>query len=89
MACFSGSVAREPLQAAAAERGEADARLGQRELGVVGGDREIARRHDLDAAAEREPVHRGDHGLGQIEAVRDAAEAGRRMIVRIACRRAT
>ena len=81
---FQRQVAREPLQAAAAERREADARLGQRELRMVGRDREIARRDDLDAAAEREPVHRGDHGLREIEAVRDAAEPGRRMIVRIA-----
>ena len=81
---FQRQIAREPLQPAAAERREPDTWLGQRELRVVGRDREIACSDNLDAAAEREAVHGGDHGLRQIEAVRDAAEAGRRMIVLVA-----
>jgi hypothetical protein len=86
IASFNGTW-REALQAAAAERGEPDQRLGQAELGVIGSDGEVAGEHDLDPAAQRQPVHRGDHRLKEIEAPRDPGEAARRMIV-VAARRA-
>ena len=67
---LQGHGAGESLQPATAQRGEADARFGQRELGVVGGNRHVAGGDDLRASTERESVHRGDDGLHQVEAVR-------------------
>ena len=42
---------------------EAELRLGQPEARVVRCDHEVAREHELEAAAEREPLHRGDDRL--------------------------
>ena len=68
---------RQPVHAAG--RGhEPDARLGQAQRGVLGGDDDVARERDLEPAAEREAVHRGDDRLHQIEARGEAAEAGLR-----------
>ena len=50
---------RQPL--GAAESGHAaDPRLGQPELAAVGGDDQVAGEHQLEAAAEGEPVDCGD-----------------------------
>ena len=66
--------AAEALHAAGAG-GQADARLGQGELGLVGGDDDVAGQRDLEAAAHGDAVHRGDHRLVEVEAVGEAAEA--------------
>ena len=66
--------ARQPLHAARTRR-EADARLGQREPGLVGGDDEVAGERDLEAAAHGDAVDGGDHGLVEVVAVGEAAEA--------------
>ena len=52
--------ARQPLRAAAAGD-DAEQDLGLAELGVVGGDAEVARERELAPAAERVAVDRGDH----------------------------
>ena len=74
MATLSGNVPRQPVHAAG-RRHQPDARLGQAERGVLGGDDDVARERDLEPAAEREAVHRGDDRLPEIEARREAAEA--------------
>ena len=70
-------MARQAVHAAG-ERRQADARLRQAEAGVVGGDDQVARQSDLEAAAQREAIDRGDHRLEEIEARGDAAEAALR-----------
>ncbi len=67
MAILSGTQPRQALHAAG-QRRQADARLGQAEARVLGGDDDVARQRDLEAAAEREAVDRGDHRLEQVEA---------------------
>jgi len=74
---LEGDVAGQPVHAARRSH-QADARLGQAERGVIGGDDDVARERDLEAATEREAVHRGDDRLPEIEARGDTAEAGRR-----------
>ena len=54
--------APEPLRAAGA-RDDAERRLGQPELHVRRGDAQIADERELETAAERDAVERGDHGL--------------------------
>src|SRR2546428_4400540 len=68
--------ARQPMHAAL-ERHAADARLRQSELGVLGRDDDVAGQRQLEAAAQREAVHRRDERLGQIMAKRQSAEAAR------------
>ena len=60
--------------------GEPDARLGQREGRLVRGDDQVASERDLESAAHRNAVHRGDHRLGEVVAVGETAEALRRML---------
>ena len=73
--------AREALQRAAPQRGQAHPRLRKPELRVVGGDREVAGGDDLDAPAQAMAVHRGDHRLEEVEALGDAGEAAIRILV--------
>src|ERR1700751_5132832 len=47
------------------------------EGGVVGGDDEVAREHDLEAAGQSGPVDRGDDRLGEIS-LGDPAEPAAR-----------
>jgi hypothetical protein len=64
---LAGDVGRERVRGAertAVEREQAALHLGQREAGAARGDDEIAREHDLEAAAEGEPLERGDQRLG-------------------------
>ncbi len=49
--------------------------FGQREGGVFGGDDDVGRDHDLEAAAEGEAVDRGDHRLVEAGQFLQAAEA--------------
>ena len=78
---FHRQLAGEALQRAATERREPHARLGKPELGVLRGDREIAGGEDFHAAAQAQPVDRGDHRLPQVESMRDAGKARRRLFV--------
>jgi hypothetical protein len=60
-------------------RRESNARLGQREHRRVRRHDDVAGERDLEAASHRDAVDGGDHGLVEIEAARQAAEAaGRR-----------
>src|SRR6185312_17312147 len=59
---------------AARESGEADARLGQGEGRVFGGDNEIARERDLEATAHRNAVDGCDDRLVAVEARGEAGE---------------
>ena len=57
---------------------EADAHLGQAELGSLGGDHEVAGRHEAHAARERGAVHARDQRLRiRVHAVRAASRSGR------------
>jgi hypothetical protein len=64
---LQGHVASEPLQPAAARARQADAWLGQSELGMIGGDGKVAGGHDLRAAAEGQAVNPRDDGLQKVE----------------------
>jgi hypothetical protein len=70
-------LARKPLHAPR-ERRQSHARLGQREQRVLGRDHDVAGEHDLETAAHRQPVDRGDHRLRVVEARREATETGGR-----------
>src|SRR5258706_1805672 len=60
-------LARQPMQSAG-QRGEADARLGQREYRILRGDDEVAGQRDLKTAAHRDTVDGGDDRLVAVEA---------------------
>ena len=64
---------RQPVDAAGAGE-QADARLRQPEAGMVGGDDDVARERQLEAAADGDAVDRGDHRLRAVEVARDAPE---------------
>ena len=66
-------LARQPVDAAGAGE-QADARLGQPEAGVVGGDDDVARERHLQSAADGDAVDRRDHRLRALEVARDAPE---------------
>ena len=55
-----------------------DARFGQGEDGVLGGDDEVAGERDLEAATHGNAIHRGDHRLVEVMALGQAGEAGGR-----------
>ena len=61
-------LAEDARQVGAAEAGveRADARAGLAEARVVGGDRQVAQHVQHVAAADRDAVHGGDHGLGNV-----------------------
>ena len=59
---------REPLRAAT-QRYRANARLAHRERGFGIGDDNVARKRNLEAAAHRESVHRGDQRLRSARAL--------------------
>ena len=60
-------LARQPVQATG-QRRQADARLGQREGRVLGGNDEVAGQRDLEAAAHGDAVDGGDDRLVAVEA---------------------
>ena len=73
-----GHRARQPAPQAddAAAAGEdAQLGLGQEHLDVLGGHDQVAGERDLEAAADRGPVERGDHRLVEIEDLGQAGEA--------------
>jgi len=67
---------RDPLRQAnqaPGDRHQAPFRLGDPELGGLGGHDDVAREHDLEAPGECGPVDRGDERLGEV-ASDDAGE---------------
>ncbi len=71
---LEADLARQPLQAAG-QRGEADARLRQREGRILGSDDEVAGERDLEAAAHGDAVDGGDDRLVAVEAHGQAGKA--------------
>ena len=57
-----GQTARQALDGAGVGH-DAHGQLGQRERDVIGGDDQVAGERQLEAAADGEPVERGDHRL--------------------------
>ena len=64
----------QPLQAAG-QRGEADARFGQRKRRILRSNDEVAGQRDLKAAAHRDAVHGGDDRFVAIEARGQSGES--------------
>ena len=62
-------------------RDDADIDLGEGELGLVGRDDHVAGKRQLEAAAEGDAVHRGDHRLFQIEHLGQAGETADTVIL--------
>ena len=62
---FRADRARQALRAAGT-RQQAELHFGQAEPGVLGGDAEMAAERDLEAAAERGAVNRGDDRLRRV-----------------------
>jgi len=62
----AGSRSRPPQQAAGVGD-DAERHLGERELGVLGGDHQVRSQDQLEAPAEGEPVDRGDDRLADVE----------------------
>ena len=62
--------ARQVVRAAAVGRG-ADVRVGEGELGTLGGDRQVAGEHHREPPARHGAVHLRDHRLGEVAQVVD------------------
>ena len=71
-----GEPARQPLSAARV-RDDAEAQLGQEQLGMVGRDDQVAGEHQLEAAAGGQPVDGRDHRFVEVEHLGQAGEAAR------------
>ena len=83
-----GEKARQS-QHAAGVRDDAQSRLGQAELGVLGRDDKVGGEYQLEAAARRDAVDRGDHRFRPPVQLRQPGETARPVIGvdRFACRR--